>query len=62
MLPAFTKEKGQLSAKEVLDSGELVRVHIHVERLIGRNTPYWKAFCQLILLKVQVVIKAYQTN
>ena len=35
VLPAFTKEKSQLSAKEVLGSRELARVCIHVERLIG---------------------------
>ena len=31
VLPAFTKGKSQLSAKEVLDSRELARVRIHVE-------------------------------
>ena len=36
VLPAFTKGKSQLSAKEVLDSRELARVRIHVERLIRR--------------------------
>ena len=35
VLPAFTKGKSQLSAKEVLESRELARVRIHVERLIG---------------------------
>ena len=35
MLPAFTKGKAQLSAKEVLESRELARVHIHIEQLIG---------------------------
>ena len=35
VLPAFTKGKSQLSAKEVLESRELARVPIHVERLIG---------------------------
>ena len=34
-LPAFTKGKAQLSAKEVQDSRELAVVRIHVERLIG---------------------------
>ena len=35
VLPAFTKGKSHLSAKEVLESRELARVPIHVERLIG---------------------------
>ena len=35
VLPAFTKGETQLSAKEVLESRELARVRIHVERLIG---------------------------
>ena len=35
VLPAFTKGKSQLSAKEVLESRELARVRIHVEQLIG---------------------------
>ena len=35
VLPAFTKGKSQLSAKEVLESRELARVQIYVERLIG---------------------------
>ena len=35
VLPTFTKGKSQLSAKEVLESRELARVRIHVERLIG---------------------------
>ena len=35
VLPAFTKGTTQLSAKEVLESRELARVRIHVERLIG---------------------------
>ena len=34
-LPAFTKGKTQLEAKEVVASRELARVRIHVERLIG---------------------------
>ena len=34
-LPAFTKGKTQLSAKEVQKSRELVVVRIHVEMLIG---------------------------
>ena len=34
-LPAFTKGKSQLTAKEVKQSQELARVRIHVERLIG---------------------------
>ena len=34
-LPAFTKGKTQLSAKEVQESRELAVVRIHVERLIG---------------------------
>lgn len=34
-LPAFTKGKSQLTAKEVHQSRELARVRIHVERLIG---------------------------
>ena len=34
-LPAFTKGKSQLTAKEVKQSRELARVRIHVERLIG---------------------------
>ena len=34
-LPAFTKGKAQLSAKEVHESRELAHVRIHVERLIG---------------------------
>jgi len=34
-LPAFTKGKTQLSAKEVQESRELTVVRIHVERLIG---------------------------
>ena len=34
-LPAFTKGKNQLEAKEVATSRELARVRIHVERLIG---------------------------
>ena len=36
VLPAFTKGKTQLSAKEVLESRELARVvRIHIEHLIG---------------------------
>ena len=35
VLPAFMKGKSQLSAKEVMESRELARVCIHVERLIG---------------------------
>ena len=35
VLPVFTKGKTKLSAKEVLESRELARVRIHVERLIG---------------------------
>jgi len=34
-LPAFTKGKAQLEAKEVSESRDLARVRIHVERLIG---------------------------
>ena len=34
-LPAFTKGKAQLSAKEVKQSRELARVRIYVEQLIG---------------------------
>ena len=34
-LPAFTKGKNQLEAKDVTTSRELARVRIHVERLIG---------------------------
>ena len=34
-LPAFTKGKNQLEAKEVAASRELVCVRIHVEQLIG---------------------------
>lgn len=34
-LPAFTKGKSQLSAKEIHESRELAHVRIHVERLIG---------------------------
>ena len=34
-MPAFTKGKTQLSAKEVQESRELAVVRIHVERLIG---------------------------
>ena len=34
-LPAFTKGKAQLEAKEVSESRELARVRIHIERLIG---------------------------
>ena len=34
-LPAFTKGKMQLSAKDVQESRELAVVRIHVERLIG---------------------------
>ena len=36
MLSAFTKGRSQLSAKEVLESRELARVRIHVERLFNR--------------------------
>ena len=35
VLPAFTKEKSQLFAKQVLESRELARVRIHVKGLIG---------------------------
>ena len=35
VLPAFTRGKTQLSAKEVLQSRAVARVRIHVERLIG---------------------------
>ena len=34
-LPAFTKKKTQLSAKEVQELRELAVVRIHMERLIG---------------------------
>lgn len=35
-MPAFTKGKKQLSAKEVVSSRKLAHVRIHVERVIGR--------------------------
>ena len=34
-LPAFTKGKAQLTAKEVQESRELAVLRIHVEKLIG---------------------------
>ena len=36
VLPAFTTGTSQFSAKKVLESRELARVHIHVEQLIGK--------------------------
>ena len=35
LIPAFTKEKSQLSAKEVEVSRKIASVRIHIERVIG---------------------------
>ena len=40
-LPAFTKGKNQLEAKEVAASRERARVRIHEERLIGMVKQKW---------------------
>jgi hypothetical protein len=38
-IPAFTKGKNQLSAKEVESTRKIANVRIHVERVIGYVTP-----------------------
>ncbi|XP_077870098.1 uncharacterized protein LOC144363037 [Saccoglossus kowalevskii] len=46
IIPAFTKGKRQLSAKEVEESRKILSVRIHIERVIGqlkkKGTPYFR--------------------
>ena len=45
IMPAFTRDKMQLSQQEVEVSQRIARVRIHVERVIGEmkiSTPYFK--------------------
>ena len=57
-LPAFTKGKSQLTAKEVQESRELVVVRIHMERMIGLiKQKYTMELCLLVLYR-QMVLKS----
>lgn len=53
MIPAFTKEKSQLSQREVETWRKLSNIRIHVERAIGRMKRYkiLQNICEISLLK-----------
>ena len=51
-MPAFTKGKKQLTAKDVGISRQIAHVRIHVERVIGRlkNSKYYHQLFQFLKL------------
>ena len=50
-IPAFTKNKKQMSAKDVHNSRKISNVRIHVERVIGR-TKKFKILNSIIPIKM----------
>jgi len=62
MLQAFTRGKSQLSAKEVLNSRELARVRLHVERSIGMVKQKYTILEGILPISFIKGVEAYQTN
>lgn len=73
IVPAYTKEKKQLSAEEVETGRELSRARIHVERVIGRLKDFkiisgtmpisfvkGHNTCKKVLTVVSVIINMHQ--